>query len=97
MVSGNTTSSGRGVGGVLSGRSGPVFGLQKSGALLAGKLFRGSVGFSFVSAQFAVHGVIADSEYVDCMGNNRASTLYGTLADLDHNRWARCTMANSCY
>ena len=46
-----------------------------------------SAGFSFVSAQFAVLGVIADSEYVDCMGNNRTSTLYGTLVDLDHDRW----------
>ena len=38
----------------------------------------------FVSAQFAVLGVIADSEYVDCMGNNRTSTLYGTLVDLEY-------------
>ena len=40
-----------------------------------------SAGF-FVSAQFAVLGVIADSEYVDSMGNNRTSILYATLADL---------------
>ena len=36
----------------------------------------------FVSAQFALLGVIADSEYVDCLGNNRKSMLYGTLVDL---------------
>ena len=45
----------------------------------------------FVSVQFALLGVIADSEYVDCMGNNRQSTLYGTPADLDRNRWIHCT------
>ena len=58
--------------------------------------FRVSAG-SFVSAQFAVLGVIADSEYVDCMGNDRHSTLSGTPANLDHDRWIRSTEVKSCY
>ena len=41
---------------------------------------------SFVSAQFALLGVIADSEYVDCMGNNGTSMLYATLVDPDYIR-----------
>ena len=49
---------------------GPFFGVPK------GWLLPGFCWFSFVSAQFAVLGVIADSEYVDSMGNNRTSILY---------------------
>ena len=62
------------------------------------------VGFFQVSAgsllycqrSIAVLGVIADSEYVDCMGNDRHSTLGGTPADLDHDRWIRSTEVKSC-
>ena len=45
----------------------PVLGVLSSRLLL---------GFSSVSAQFAILGVIADSEYVDSMGYNGTSTLY---------------------
>ena len=48
---------------------------QKRCRLAAVGFFQGRPGF-FVSAQFAVLGVIADSEYVDSMGNNRTSILY---------------------
>ena len=61
------------VGRVFLVEVGPFFGVPSSRLLL---------GFSSVSAQFAVLGVIADSEYVDCMGNNRTSMLFATLADL---------------
>ena len=47
-----------------------VFGVPK------GWLLQGFCWFIFVSAQFAVLGMIADSEYVDSMENNRTSMLY---------------------
>ena len=54
---------------------------RKRCRLAAVGFFQGRSGF-FVRAQFAVLGVIADSEYVDSIGNNRTSILYAALADL---------------
>ena len=55
------------VGSVFLVEVGPFFWVLSSRLLL---------GFSSVSAQFAILGVIADSEYVDSMGYNGTSTLY---------------------
>ena len=64
------TSSGRGVW-VAS----PWLKLARFSGVPEGWLPPGVAGF-FVSAQFAILGVIADSEYVDSMRNNRTSMLY---------------------
>ena len=58
----------------------PFLGFQMVG------FFQVSAGFSFVSTQFALLGVIVDSEYVDCMGNNGTSMLSATLVDLECER-----------
>ena len=58
---------------------GPFFGVPKRAASSKVRL-----GSPFCQRSVAVLGVIADSEYVDCMGNNRTSTLYGTLVDLEY-------------
>ena len=57
--------------------------------------FRGSAGFSFDSVQFALLGVIADSEYVDCMGNNRTSNAQCSQVDLGYIRMRPLNMHNS--
>ena len=51
---------------------------------------------SFVIVQFDLLGVIADSEYVDCMGNNGTSILYANSSGLDDIRLLRYTSTVAC-
>ena len=69
---------------------------RKRCRLAAVGFFQGRPGL-FVSAQFAILGVIADSEYVDSMGNSRTSMLYANSSGSRIIRLGHCSMINSCY